>query len=247
MSPAVLGALLAGAAVAVLLRPPPRRELADLISPRTGEERVRPRLLSPQVACALAALAALGVLPLPVGAVLAVALLAVGPRVLLRLEPAAARRERERLRADLPLVLDLLGAVLAGGAPLLQAAEAVGHAVHGPAGRRLEAVAAALALGSSGPVAWAALAGASPDDDPLGPAARALARASDSGAPVAAVLARLADDARRESQAAGVEAARRAGVLAVAPLGLCFLPAFLLLGVVPVVVGLVGPVLGAGR
>jgi hypothetical protein len=30
-------------------------------------------------------------------------------------------------------------------------------------------------------------------------------------------------------------------VLAVAPLGLCFLPAFVLLGVVPVVAGLAGP------
>lgn len=36
-------------------------------------------------------------------------------------------------------------------------------------------------------------------------------------------------------------APRRVGVLAVAPLGLCFLPAFVLLGIVPVVVGLAGP------
>jgi hypothetical protein len=39
------------------------------------------------------------------------------------------------------------------------------------------------------------------------------------------------------------QAARRVGVLVVAPLGLCFLPAFVLLGVVPVVLGLTGPLL----
>jgi hypothetical protein len=44
----------------------------------------------------------------------------------------------------------------------------------------------------------------------------------------------------------GSAASRRrggSGVLAVAPLGLCFLPAFVLLGVVPVVAGLAGPLL----
>ncbi|NJA60175.1 translation initiation factor IF-2, partial [Streptomyces sp. NEAU-H3] len=35
-------------------------------------------------------------------------------------------------------------------------------------------------------------------------------------------------------------AARRAGVLVTAPLGLCFLPAFLILGVAPVLLGLAG-------
>jgi len=38
-------------------------------------------------------------------------------------------------------------------------------------------------------------------------------------------------------------AARKVGVLAVAPLGLCFLPAFVCLGIVPVVVGLASQVL----
>ena len=37
--------------------------------------------------------------------------------------------------------------------------------------------------------------------------------------------------------------AQRAGVLIAAPLGLCFLPAFLVLGVAPVVIGLAGEVL----
>ncbi len=56
-------------------------------------------------------------------------------------------------------------------------------------------------------------------------------------------MARLAAEARADRAARGQAAAERAGVLAVAPLGLCFLPAFVLLGVVPVVAGLVGPLL----
>ncbi|WP_239393361.1 type II secretion system F family protein, partial [Frankia sp. CiP3] len=67
--------------------------------------------------------------------------------------------------------------------------------------------------------------------------ARALARTEDSGARLAATLARLADQTRAHHQEHALAAARRAGVTAVAPLGLCFLPAFLALGVVPVIAG----------
>ena len=65
-----------------------------------------------------------------------------------------------------------------------------------------------------------------------------MSRAAVGGAPVAAAVQQVAEDARREAAAAAERAARRAGVLAVGPLGLCFLPAFLLLGVVPAVIGL---------
>jgi pilus assembly protein TadC len=37
---------------------------------------------------------------------------------------------------------------------------------------------------------------------------------------------------------------QRAGVRVLAPLGLCFLPAFVCLGVVPLVIGIAGDVLG---
>ena len=240
----VLAVVLAGAAGAVALRRPCARLPAGRTGPRSAAPG-RAAAARPRLACLLAAGAVLAVAPGVGGLVAAVAVGALGPRLLARLEPAAARRERERLVADLPLALDLLGACLAGGAPLSAAADAVGAAVGGPAGARLRRVAALLAVGAPGSGAWLALAGARPDDDALGPAARALARAAESGVPVAAALGRLADDARRDSRAAGTEAARRAGVLAVAPLGLCFLPAFVLLGVVPVVAGLAAPVLAA--
>jgi pilus assembly protein TadC len=70
-----------------------------------------------------------------------------------------------------------------------------------------------------------------------------MSRAASSGAPVADVLTRLSDDFRRAVRAASSAAAQRVGVQAVAPLGLCFLPAFVFLGIIPVVAGLAGEVL----
>ncbi|HEX7746632.1 MAG TPA: secretion system protein, partial [Micromonosporaceae bacterium] len=54
---------------------------------------------------------------------------------------------------------------------------------------------------------------------------------------------RVADDLRADRAAAAEAAARRAGVLVVLPLGLCFLPAFILAGLVPVIVAVLGDVL----
>jgi pilus assembly protein TadC len=50
---------------------------------------------------------------------------------------------------------------------------------------------------------------------------------------------RLADDLEREALAAVEDRARAVGVKAAVPLGLCLLPAFLLLGIVPLVASLV--------
>jgi pilus assembly protein TadC len=148
--------------------------------------------------------------------------------------------EDELVARELPLALDLLAACLSGGAVTLDAVSAVAAAVDGPCGRRLAVVAARLAVGSPPAEAWSALGS---DRGPAGAAARAMSRAAVGGAPVATAVQQVADDARREAAAAAERAARRAGVLAVGPLGLCFLPAFILLGVVPAVIGLAGPLL----
>jgi Flp pilus assembly protein TadB len=209
---------------------------------RPAAPRLADRL--PELACGTAGAAfALLVAP-PLGLLVGLALALGGPRAVRRLEPRAVQAERERLLDDLPLLLDLLAACLAGGAPLPSAARAVAAAVPGPAGDRLAAVCAALSVGLPESDAWQALAGAAPDD-PLAPAARALARAAQGGAPVAVAVGRLAADARAQARSRGEQAARRTGVLAVAPLGLCFLPAFVLIGVVPVVLGLAGPLLSS--
>ena len=63
------------------------------------------------------------------------------------------------------------------------------------------------------------------------------------GAPAAEPVARLAAEAGRSDGRATAAVARRAGVLITAPVGLCFLPAFLAVGVLPVVIGLAGGLL----
>jgi pilus assembly protein TadC len=201
--------------------------------------RQRP-VLSASTACVLAGAALTVVAGLPEGALLGLVVAVAGPMALGRLEPASVRQEREALIRELPLLLDLLAACLAGGAALVSAAAAVSGALPGPCGRRLSVVVDTLAVGSPPGDAWLALAGGS-TDDPLAPAARLLARAAEGGTPVSTAVTRLAADARAASLAAGSEAARRVGVLVVAPLGVCFLPAFVLLGIVPVVAGLAAP------
>jgi pilus assembly protein TadC len=101
-------------------------------------------------------------------------------------------------------------------------------------GTRLARAAAELRLGADPVDTWTRLG----EHPGLAPLARCLARACESGAPPAAVLARLADAQRAAAARAAQARVRRAGVLATAPLGLCFLPAFVLTGVVPTVVGL---------
>jgi pilus assembly protein TadC len=76
--------------------------------------------------------------------------------------------------------------------------------------------------------------GAHPQLRPLG---RSMARAHESGASVRAAVERLATELASQSRTRTDALARSVEVRAAAPLGVCFLPAFLLLGVVPMVVG----------
>jgi pilus assembly protein TadC len=64
-----------------------------------------------------------------------------------------------------------------------------------------------------------------------------MARAQQSGAPVVDAVRLLADDLATNAKIELEDRARAVGVKAALPLGLCLLPAFLLLGIVPIVVG----------
>ena len=66
---------------------------------------------------------------------------------------------------------------------------------------------------------------------------RTVSRAVESGSSVAEAMLRLADDQRRQSRAEVERRARAVGVKAALPLGICLLPAFVLVGVVPLVAG----------
>jgi pilus assembly protein TadC len=157
-----------------------------------------------------------------------------------RLYAAAAGARLRREAVDLPAGADLMAAALRAGAPPGHAAAVVGAALGGPVGARLVRVGHALRLGDPPEQAWAYVA-----DLPGGErVARAAVRSADSGSTLARALSRLAEEMRAARAAAADAAARRAGVLVVLPLGLCFLPAFLLAGVVPVVVAVLDGVLG---
>ncbi|MFD5269164.1 type II secretion system F family protein [Streptomyces sp. NPDC058335] len=143
---------------------------------------------------------------------------------------------------QLPLAADLLAACIAAGAGPVIAAQAVGEALDGPVGRALARGAAEVRLGGEPSDAWRTLASA-PGADAL---ARLLERADVSGLPAAVPVARIAADARADWARAGTARARRAAVLVAAPVGLCFLPAFIAVGIVPVVIGLAGRALGGG-
>ncbi|MEU3843134.1 type II secretion system F family protein [Streptomyces sp. NPDC028635] len=148
-------------------------------------------------------------------------------------------REAER---QLPLAADLLAACITSGAGPVDAAHAVGEALGGPLGQALARGAAEMRLGGAPADAWRRLA-ALPGAAAL---ARLLERADVSGLPAAEPVARLAGDARADRTRTATERARRAAVMVTAPVGLCFLPAFIVIGVLPVVIGLAGGLLKGG-
>lgn len=149
-------------------------------------------------------------------------------------EQEAKAAEERAAAAQLPLTADLLAACLAAGSGPRDAALAVGDSLGGPLGERLQRAAAELRLGGEPAAAWARLAEL-PGATGL---ARCLERSHASGAPAMEPVSRLAAECRAGRARTATERARRAGVLVTGPLGVCFLPAFLLAGVVPVVIGL---------
>lgn len=221
------------AALAGFLLPHPSVEprLTALRPSRAEKPRASRR---PEIAAALAGLA----LAVLIGGRFGLVVGAMGAiccwKGLGRLEPRAVRQRRARLVADLPTAVDLLAACLAGGGSWADSVEAVAGALGGPVGAELASVAAQVRLGADPGDAWLRLA----QDPVLAPLARTAARASSSGAALAPSLARLARDQRRTARTAAEARAQAAGVRAVAPLGLCFLPAFVVLGIVPAIAGI---------
>lgn len=273
MTPLVLvTAVLAALAVAAALAPPPGSRLPRgrgvpmwswTVSPDgseapSGSDALGGRSLgtgageSPAEAAAkpgtvVTAAAALGVgvgVALLVGSAVGVALGAVAVplawRWFARLEPAASRRRREQLERDLPLLVDLLAACLrTGQAPGSALAAVTASLEPGPLRTETSRVVARLRLGGDPLGTWQALGG----HPQLGPLGRTVARALDGGASVAEAMGDLARELRRTRRAEVQARARSVGARAAAPLGLCLLPAFVLVGIVPVVAGSLGALL----
>ncbi|HJE59864.1 MAG TPA: type II secretion system F family protein [Nocardiopsis listeri] len=214
-----------------------------LIPPRPDEEREIPphRRVRPAgpvvrvVAATIAVVAVAGMLGPVAGATVLGGVLWVwwrGARA--RVDPG-----RLPLSADLPVLIGLIGSGIRAGATLPACLTAVSDAARGPLGDELAAVAERLRLGAEPASAWRRSA----LPEPLVAVGRDLARAADTGAPVADLLDRHVSDLRRSLRARATARVERLGVLVVAPLGLCFLPAFVLIGLVPMAAELLGSAL----
>ena len=194
------------------------------------------------VACG-AGFAVLMLLPGPVGAVGAVGAATVGWVRSGSLEPASARRRRELLGAELPHVVDLMLSVVSVGAAPGEALARVTEVVAPPVRAELVVWVRRLGLGADPVQVWQEMA----QHPQLGRLGRTLQRSAESGAPVVASLEHLAEDLRARRRTEVESRVRQFEVRASVPLGLCLLPAFVLGGVVPLVVGAATGYLGVSR
>jgi pilus assembly protein TadC len=135
---------------------------------------------------------------------------------------------------------ELLAACLRAGVPVPVAVRAVTGGIAGPAGPALRRTAELLALGADPTQAWQPAL----ECTATARLARAARRSGRSGTALADSLTRLAVEVRAGAREQSEARAQRAGVLIAAPLGLCFLPAFLTIGVVPVLIGLAAGLMG---
>jgi pilus assembly protein TadC len=186
------------------------------------------------------------VLPLSAGwLVVAAPWIAAQAAARARLRGLAVRRPGAEVTApggpiEIGVLLELLAAAVRAGTSVPRALEAVGHAVEGPDGAALHRAGAALVLGAGWAEAWAS---APPR---LAAVRTALRPAWEQGAAPGEALRAAGEQLRSEQQAAARQAAARLAVHLVLPLGVCFLPAFLLIGLLPVLLSLGGGVLGGG-
>jgi pilus assembly protein TadC len=140
--------------------------------------------------------------------------------------------------------LDVFAACLTSGMTVAGAAAATASSAPHPLAVVLKRAADLLALGAEPATAWSHRDRSG--DQRLDTLLRLARRSASSGTALADGVAELADQSRLDAGDAARAAAERASVLIAGPLGLCYLPAFICLGILPVVVGLAGDVLRSG-
>jgi len=131
----------------------------------------------------------------------------------------------------------LLGAAVRSGLDVRTALHQVGRVADGD-GAALATVSTELARGTHWDDAWLLA------PPPLAPLGRALAPAWERGASPVEVLDALADATLARARARGEAAAAELGVRLSLPLAFCLLPAFVVLGIVPLLIAVGGAVMG---
>lgn len=221
-------------ALALVAAPGPGPAAAARLPPaRTVPSRRAPRSALPVVARAIAAALAMAVRRDASGAIVATI---AGLFTAAATHACSVERGSPAHRADagLPLALELISAALRAGTPFPTAAQAVAGTPGLAVGPELAHAATMLRLGSDPAEAWARIA--SVDDAAL--LGAVATRSARSGMRLADTISRQAGLLRAEIQTKAVRRAHRVGAIALLPLGLCYLPAFVCLGIVPMVAGL---------
>ncbi|WP_427006272.1 type II secretion system F family protein [Pseudarthrobacter sp. H2] len=136
---------------------------------------------------------------------------------------------------DTAMMLELIGAMLDAGAGLGRSLELVAALASAELSRPLGPVVSALAIGADWDTAWRSSEVRSPE---LLALRDALGFAALTGAPSSAILYAQAARMRRARFRTAEKRAAALGVKLVLPLGLCSLPAFVCLGVVPVLLAM---------
>ena len=137
---------------------------------------------------------------------------------------------------DPAMMLELVAAMLDAGSGIGRSLELVAAAASPDYQRSLRPVVAALAIGADWDTSWRGSEGHSAEILAL---RDALGFAALTGAPSSAILYAQATRMRRERFRSAEKRAASLSVKLVVPLGLCSLPAFICLGVVPVLLALV--------
>lgn len=166
--------------------------------------------------------------------------------------PRTQGPRRRLIRGTDPLAvassLDVFAVCLQAGMAVSAAAAATAVSAPPALAAQVSRAADLLALGADPALAWSP----APDlpagdlDAQTDALLRLARRSASSGAALAEGVVELAAQSRHDAVQAAAAAAERAGVLIAGPLGLCFLPAFVCLGIVPVVAGLAGQVFQSG-
>lgn len=155
-----------------------------------------------------------------------------------RVRTAPDRQRSRRLQAQSPLALDLLASALEAGLPLRVAVRTVAEVSAEPTRSVLDLVHAQVQVGRGEADAWL-VAAERPGNEVWRDPARDLARNADSGSAVVQVLREHARQQRTESAHQVEKRAKSVGVRSVIPMMCCYLPAFVMVGVVPIIGGLV--------
>lgn len=230
-------ALSAGLGAALLVPAGPSAPMAAAVHVGSDESWLR-RFRWPL--SALAGSAVFVVLDGSAGAIGALVVAVVADRVLSRSEPPGAAAARAEAARDLPHLVLLLASGLRAGAAPAPALSRACTALPGAAADRLRPAVARLTVGVAPTEVWREVA----SDPVLTPLGTALSRSAESGASVMDAVERLAEDLAADARSDVEDRARTVGVRAALPLGLCLLPAFLLLGIVPLVAALLESLIG---